>query len=321
MSFVRRLAVIAITGALVALGGASARADEPVPPPPAATRDVGTPNIPDELLDVGVDEKLDAELPRDAIFKDETGKAVQLGDLIDDKKPTMLILAYHSCPVLCGLIQNAVLDGLKEIAWSIGREFNVITLSVDPRDTVSLAAEKRTAMIGAYGRPEADKGWHFLVGDDQNIHRVANAIGWKYHYDERQGQYAHPSAVTLIKPGGRVARYLYGLEFNPTDLKLGLLEASEGKSIGTIDRVILYCYHYDPQDRKYTVVAMHVMQVGGGVTLVAMSAFLGVLWLAERRKKGSGPPDNDSKSRKDDPSSKPENPSPTAREGLAHVSP
>ncbi len=287
-------------GALFALSGGAARADgEQAAPPPAAsasaasgeTRDVGTPNIPDELLDVGVDEKLDSALPKDAIFKDETGKVVQLGDLLDERKPTMLILAYHSCPVLCGLIQNAVLDGIKQIGWSVGVDYNVITLSVDPRDTVALAAEKRTAMLGAYGRSGAENGWHFLVGDDQNIHRVADAIGWKYHYDERQGQYAHPSAVTLLKPGGRVARYLYGLEFSPNDLKLGLLEASEGKSISTVERVILYCYHYDPQDRKYSLVAMHVMQVGGGLTVLALGGFLGALWLAERRKnKKADPP-------------------------------
>lgn len=299
--------------------GGIARADGEAAPSAttAQVRDVGTPNVPDELLDVGVDEKLDGEPPKDAIFKDETGKVVQLGDVISGTKPTMLILAYHSCPVLCGLIQNAVLEGIKQIAWSVGQEYDVVTLSIDPRDTVSLAAEKRTAMLGSYGRPGAEQGWHFLVGDDQNIQRVAAAIGWKYHYDARQGQYAHPSAVTLLKPGGRVARYLYGLEFSPNDLKLGLLEASEGKSISTVERVILYCYHYDPQDRKYSLVAMHVMQVGGGITVVALGSFLGVLWLAERRKKG-GPPNTDgTKPGGDAPPTTPGFPGPTAREGLA----
>jgi len=189
-----------------------------------------------------------------------------------------------------------VLDGIKAIGWSVGVDYDIITLSIDPRDTVAAAAEKKAAMVGSYGRPEAAKGWHFLVGDEQNISRVASAIGWKYHYDERQGQYAHPSAITLLKPNARVARYLYGIEFSPQDLKLGLLEASEGKSISTVERIVLYCYHYDPQDRKYSLVAMHLMQLGGGVTLVLLSGFLGVLWLGDRKKsrkdgqKPSSPP-------------------------------
>lgn len=287
MSFFRRFGAMVLVS-VCTLAGTVAHADGTAPAPSASDDPYDRPNIPDELLDVGVDEKLDSEVPKDTIFKDESGKAVRLGDIVSETKPTMLILAYHKCPVLCGLVQNAALDAMKQIGWTAGKEYDVVTLSIDPRDTVSDAAEKRTAMLASYGRSEANQGWHFLVGDDQNIQRVAAAIGWKYHYDARQGQYAHPSAITLLKPGGRVARYLYGIEFAPNDLKLGLLEASEGKSISTVERVVLYCYHYDPQDRKYSLVAMHVMQIGGGVTLVAMGTFLGVLWLAEKRKKGGG---------------------------------
>lgn len=296
MNLARVIATLVLVGlgASLALGtGAAARADQA---PPAATRDPGPANIPPELMDIGVDEHLDAQVPLDTTFKDETGKVVQLKDYVDGKRPILLVLAYHTCPVLCSMVQNAVLEGIKAIGWSVGVDYDVITLSIDPRDTVSVAAEKKAAMVGSYGRPEAAKGWHFLVGDEQNISRVTSAIGWKYHYDERQGQYAHPSAVTLLKPNARVARYLYGIEFSPQDLKLGLLEASEGKSISTVERIILYCYHYDPQDRKYSIVAMHVMQVGGAITLVLLSGFLGVLWFGDRKKsrkdgqKPSSPP-------------------------------
>lgn len=288
---------IAVLGATLALGsGASARADEAPPVPNDTAIDPGPPNLPPELADIGVDEHLDAQVPLDATFKDETGKPVQLGDYVDGKRPILLVLAYHTCPVLCSLVQNAVLDGIKEVGWSVGVDYDIVTLSIDPRDTVAAAAEKKTAMIAGYGRPGAAKGWHFLVGDAQNISRVATAIGWKYHYDERQGQFAHPSAVTLLKPSGRVARYLYGIEFSPQDLKLGLLEASEGKSVSTVDRIVLYCYHYDPQDRKYSLVAMHLMQVAGGVTLVLLSGLLGALFYGGRKKspkdgpKSSPPP-------------------------------
>lgn len=296
----RRLAriVLGLVLALLALGmPGRARANDPALPGPD---NPGPPNMPDELLDVGIQEHLQGQLPGDATFQDESGKVVRLGDYFDGQKPTLLILAYHSCPVLCGLVQNAALESMKQVAWTAGVQYQVITLSIDPRDTVGTAADKRAAMLGAYGRAEAKDGWHFLVGDDANIHKVTDAVGWQYKFDKRQGQFAHPSAVTLLTPNGKVARYLYGIEFDPQDLRLGLLEASEGRSISTVDRIVLYCYHYDPQDRKYTLMATRVMQLGGVLTVLVFGTFLSVLWLRERRKpkgdkpdggRGSSPPD------------------------------
>ncbi len=241
--------------------------------------------VPPLLNDIGIDEHLDGQLPMDAMFQDDTGKAVRLGDLFDGKRPVLLVLAYHSCPVLCSLVQKAVVDGLKQIPWTIGKEFTVITLSFDPRDTVKVASDKKKELIGSYGRPGAAAGWHFLVGHDDQIHEVTKAVGWKYHYDEAQGQYAHPSAIMLVKPNGKIARYLYGIEYSPNDMRLGLLEASQGKSITTVDKIILYCYHYDPQGRKYSLFAMHVMQLAGAVTLVVFGGFLALLWARDRGKK------------------------------------
>jgi len=239
---------------------------------------------PPELFDVGVDEHLDAQVPLDAQFLDSTGKAVRFGDFIDGKRPVVLILAYHSCKTLCSFVQNSVLNAAKTIQWTIGVDYDIVTLSVDSADTVKIAAEKKAAMVGAYGRPQAATGWHYLVGTDENSKRVADAVGWKYHKDI-DGNIAHPAAVMLLKPNGKVARYLYGIEMSGNDLRLGLLEASEGKSITTAERILLYCYHYDPANRKYALLATHVMQIGGGITLLLVGFFIGGFWLRERRKK------------------------------------
>jgi protein SCO1/2 len=249
-------------------------------------------NTPKELKHVGVDEHLDAQLPLDAIFRDEAGKMVKLGDYFGDAgahggepRPAMLILAYHSCPVLCGMVQNAAATALKQIAWTAGKDFNVVVVSIDPRDTPETAQKKRAGIIGEYGRQGAEEGFHFLVGDKTQIDRVATAVGFQYEYDERQQQYAHPAVVMLAKPNGQVARYLYGLEYDPKDVRLGLLEASNGRSISTIDKIILYCYHYDPQDGKYSLMATRVMRLGGALTVLILGTFLGVLWARERRRK------------------------------------
>ena len=225
---------------------------------------------------------------------------VRLGDYFDGKHPVLLVLAYHSCPVLCGLVQNAKLESMKAIKWTAGDEYRVLTISIDPRDTVSIASTKRDNMLASYGRPEAKTGWHFLVGNAEQIHKVTDAVGWQYKFDERQGQYAHPSAVTLLTPSGKVARYLYGIEFDPNDLRLGLLEASEGRSITAVDRLILYCYHYDPQDRKYTLMATRVMQLGGVITMFTLGGFLAVMWIRERRKSRSGDGDGPSGTKQPD---------------------
>ena len=247
---------------------------------------LNTPNAgaPPDLFDVGVDEHLDGQVPLDTEFLDSTGKAVRFGDYIDGKRPIVLVLAYHTCKTLCSFVQNAVLEAAKNVQWTIGQEYDIVTLSIDSADTVKVAAEKKAAMVGAYGRPEAAKGWHFLVGTNENSKRVADAVGWKFHKDI-DGNIAHPAAVMLLKPNGRVARYLYGIEFSATDLRVGLLDASEGKNVTTAERILLYCYHYDPHDRKYALIATHVMQIGGGLTLLVVGFFVGGFWIRERRKK------------------------------------
>lgn len=253
---------------------------------PAIARD----NTPRELKHVGVDEHLGRSLPLDATFKDASGHMVRLGNVLPTSRPSVFLFAYHSCPVLCSMVQSGMTEAIKNVKWTVGREFDVIVLSIDPEDTPERARQKRDGLVERYGRDRGAAGWHFLTGNKAQIDRVAAAAGVEYTYDERQKQYAHPALVMLLTPDGRLGRYLYGLEFNPNDIRIGLLEASEGRSVSTVEKVILYCYHYDPQDGKYVLVATRVMQVGAGLTAIVLAIFLGGLWARERRRKGTEAP-------------------------------
>lgn len=240
--------------------------------------------IPPELEGVGVTEHLNEPLPLDAQFTDQTGKQVRLGDYWDGKRPVVFVFAYHSCPVVCSLVLNSVTTSLKQVNWTIGREYQVVTISIDPDESRERSAAKRAALLKDYNRPGAETGWHFLTGDAANIAKVTAGAGYRYRKDENG--YAHPPVLMIAKPNGDLARYLYGLEFPPNDIKLGLLEASEGRSVSTVEQLILYCYHYDPKGGKYVLVATRVMQVGGGITGLIVVLGLTLLWLNERRKGG-----------------------------------
>jgi protein SCO1/2 len=274
-------------------------------------------SMPRELEHVGVTEHLDGPLPLDTQFRDHTGAPVTLGKYFDGKRPVVLQFAYHTCPVVCGMITNNLAAGLKGVPWTAGEEFDVVTISIDPNESLERTAAKRTSILHEYGRGPGVKelqalqpnaggggsttslGWHFLVGSQASIDAVTKAAGFEYQYDERQKQWGHPSVVFVVKPNGHMARYLYGLEFPSNDLRLGLLEAAEGRHITTVEQVILYCYHYDPQGGKYVLVAQRVMQVGAGGVAVVLIAFLGLFWTKELVKKktskggGSGGPSSD----------------------------
>lgn len=241
--------------------------------------------MPREMEDVGVDEHLGGTLPLDAAFRDHTGKAVKLGDFFGGKRPVVLTFAYHSCPVVCSMILNNAAQGLRQIEWTIGQEFDVVTISIDPNESLEKAAQKRTSILNEYARAGVgnDVGWHFLVGDAGAIDAAKAAAGFRAQYDADQKQWAHPSVVMIATPDGKMARYLYGLEF-PNDLRLGLLEASNGRTMSTVDKLILYCYHYDPKGGKYVLVAQRVMQVGGGAVAVVLLSVLGAFWSRELLK-------------------------------------
>ena len=281
---VRALVTLLVVASLAASGTARAQSfteSGPVKASPAG--------MPKELEHIGVKEHLDQPLPLETEFSEHNGQPVRLKQYFDGKRPVVLLFAYHSCPVLCGMILNATVRSLVGNKWTAGKEFEVVVISIDPKDSQERTTAKRNSVIADYGRGaagEANNGFHFLLGTKTNIDRVADATGFSYEYDERQGQYGHPSVMMLVKPSGQMARYLYGLEFDPNDVRLGLLEASEGRSISTVEQIILYCYHYDPQGGKYVLVATRVMQVGGVATVQILGTVLAAFWIRERKKGG-----------------------------------
>jgi protein SCO1/2 len=241
--------------------------------------------LPREMQNVGVIEHLNGQVPGDTTFLDENGHPVRLGQYFDGRRPVVLNLAYSRCATLCNMVLNAAVRGLQETTWSVGEEFVAITISIDPRETPRVASERRGRVLAQYNRPSAARGWHFLTGSESQIRRVADAVGFQYRYDRAQDQYAHPAVTMLLTPDGKVARYLYGIQYKPTDVRVGLLEASQGRSISTVERLILYCYHYDPQGQGYVLWAMRVMRLGGALTLLVFGSFLTVMWQRERRRR------------------------------------
>ncbi len=239
---------------------------------------------PPELDGVGIHEHLNALMPRDVPMRDHTGRAVMFGDYFAGGRPALLVFVYHSCPMQCSLVLQGVVNSLRTIEWTVGRQFDAIVVSIDPRDTPSVAMERRTRSVGNYSREGSEPGWHFLVGTEPNIHRLTDAIGFNYRWFAPEQQYLHAAAIYLLTPTGRIARYLYGAGFDGRDLRLGLLEASEGRSISTVERFILFCYHYDPNGRRYVLFARRVMQIGGGLTVIALGGLLATLWLRDRRR-------------------------------------
>lgn len=242
--------------------------------------------MPPEMAHAGVTEHLDGQLPLDTTFRDHTGKAVKLRELFDGKQPVVLSFAYHSCPVVCSMILNQEAQGLRGVDWTLGKEYRAVTISIDPNESLEKTAQKRLSILREYARAGTgdDAGWSFLVGDQKAIDAVTQAAGFESQYDPDQKQWAHPSVVMVVKPDGRMARYLYGLEFPANDLRLGLLEAAEYRTITTVEQLILYCYHYDPKGGKYVLVARRVMQVGGSLVALVLFGFLGVFWAAEIRR-------------------------------------
>jgi len=239
---------------------------------------------PKELDGVGITEKLGESVSiQDLVFKNEDGQEVPFSTYFQTKKPVILTLAYYSCPALCGIVLNALTDGMKGMDWTAGNQFQVVNVSIDPRETPELAKEKKENYVRALGKPEAAAGWHFLTGQENQIKTLASQVGFGYRYDENKKEFAHGAGIFVLTPEGKVSRVLYGIQYRPTDLKLALLEASSGK-IGTIiDRIVLFCYSYDPQLRKYSMVFTRVLQAGALLTTLVLGLYLFLFWRKQRR--------------------------------------
>ncbi|MEM1417002.1 MAG: SCO family protein [Myxococcota bacterium] len=236
-----------------------------------------------DLIDV--EEKLEAQLPLDIAFTDHTGKSVRLRDYFDGERPVLLNFAYHTCPTLCSFVLDATVNVAKDLEWTAGDEFTIVTISIDPEETVEAAANKRREILAKYGRAEAERGWPFLVGDADAIEAATDAAGYRYFYNANQDQYMHPAAIMFMTPEGRFARYLYGIQFNAGDARFALLEAAEGRAVvNATERFLMYCYAYDAEANTYTLVAMNVMKAGGALTILVLGTFLTLMLRRDRRR-------------------------------------
>jgi protein SCO1/2 len=235
--------------------------------------------LPSALKEVGIDQKLNQPLPADAVFKDETGNEVKLGSYFG-KRPIVLSLVYYDCPMLCTQVLNGMIASFKTLSLNPGQDFDVISISFDPRETPALAASKKNTYVNylpASKRAGANTGWHFLTGNEENIRRVTEAIGFHYRFDQSTNQFAHASAIYVITPEGKLSHYFYGIEYAPRDLRLGLVEASQNKIGSAVDQLMLYCYHYDPETGRYGAVVMNMIRLGGVVTVFGIGLLLLVL--------------------------------------------
>jgi protein SCO1 len=240
------------------------------------------------LREVSIAQRLNEPVPPEIIFRDENGQTVHLGDYLGTK-PIVLSLVYFDCPALCTEVLNGELRTMKAITLNLGKDFDAITVSFEPKDTPELAKAKRDVYAGQYGRPGARENWHFLTGDQPSIDALTQAVGFHYAYDSASRQYAHAAAILVLTPHGRIARYYYGVQYPGRDVRLGLVEASEGK-IGTpTDHALLYCYQYDPATGKYGLVVMKVVRAAGVLTVLVLGIFMFVMFRRERNHP-SGPP-------------------------------
>lgn len=232
--------------------------------------------LPPALQDVRIDQKLDQQLPLDLVFRDENGQEVKLGQYFGHK-PVVLAFVYYDCPMLCTQVLNGMVTSFRVLPFQMGKEFDVVTISFDPRETPELAQKKKKIYVDYLPekmRAGATNGWHFLTGDQANIEKITDAAGFRYRWDEKTQQFAHASAVMVTTPHGKLSRYYYGIEYPARDLRLGLIESSANKIGSPVDQLLLYCYHYDPATGKYGAVVMNIMRVAGVITLLGIAAML-----------------------------------------------
>jgi protein SCO1/2 len=235
---------------------------------------------PELLKEVGVDQKLNDEIPLNLAFRDEHGRPVELAQFFGSK-PVILTLVYYNCPMLCTQVLNGLDRSLEVLPLEIGKDFNVVTVSINPTDRPVVAEAKQAMYAGMYRRPGAQYGWHFLTGDEPQIKQLADSVGFRYAYDPDSKQYAHASAIMLLTPAGKISRYFYGVSYPERDLRLGLVEASQGKIGSPVDAVLLFCYHYDPHTGKYGLLISRVLQLGGILTVLVGGIFLIFLFRGE----------------------------------------
>jgi protein SCO1 len=243
-----------------------------------------TEEMPKRLKGVDVIEHLGEQVPESLTFHDHDGKKVKLGDYLHAGVPVILTFNYSSCPMLCSLQLTAFVDGLKKLDFDPGKDFRILTVLLDPEETNESARRFRARYLSQYNRPGTEGGWTFLTGADENIRALAKSVGFSYSYNEVRKEYVHPAAIALLSPEGKVARYLYGLQYPDKTLRLGVVEASEGRVGTSLDRLVLFCFHYDSTEGRYAPIAARIMQIGGGISLVLLAGFLTVLIRRDKKR-------------------------------------
>ena len=239
--------------------------------------------IPAPLREIGFDQNIDHLVPLDVTFRDETGRAVQLGDYFG-KRPVVMVFAYYDCPMLCTQVINGLSTALNVLSLEPNRDFEIVAVSFNPKDTPATASAKKAIYLERYSRAGAAAGWHFLSGDQSSIDRLTKAAGFRYTWDDATKQFAHPTGVIVLTPEGKLARYLFGIEYGPRDLRFALVEASAGKVGTPVDSLLLYCYHYDPMTGRYGLMVMRTLRLAGIATVLALGSF--IIIMVRREKAG-----------------------------------
>lgn len=268
----------------VCAGAALAQPGQPAPAQPSYSLQDSSlkPALPGALQGVGIDQKLNQQIPLDLVFRDEAGRNVALSTFFQPKKPVLLVPVYYTCPMLCSQILTGVESALKAVSFNPGQDFEVVAFSFDPRDTPEIAAAKKENYLRLYRRPNTANGWHFLTGDESSVKALTDALGYHYKFDPKTNQYAHASGVMIATPDGHLSRYFYGVDYAPKDLRLGLVEASSDKIGSPVDQLLLFCYHYDPATGKYGAVSLNILRGAGAVFVLFGGVFLFILIRRER---------------------------------------
>ena len=255
--------------------------------PAQGLAEAGTPasTMPGILGKVGIDQRIGESVPLDLIFTDESGRDVRLGEYFG-QRPVILALVYYECPMLCTQVLNGLVSALGVMTFEPGREFEVVAVSINPKEGPGLASQKKAAYMERYKRPHTAGSWHFLTGSEESIAKLADAVGFRYQYDEEIKQFAHGAGIEVLTPKGTLSKYFYGIEFSARDIRLGLIEAAEERIGTAIDDMLLFCYHYDPATGKYGAAVLGLVRLGAIATVVAFLAFLTV---SLRRERSSGP--------------------------------
>ena len=292
ISAVLKLTLLLSLGVLLISGIAAAQKSEHYNSPLYSPRtydpsQTGVSNGMPPILDkVGIEQKLDAQMPLDAVFKDEKGNSVKLSDFFNSGRPVILALVYYECPMLCNEVLNGLTGSLKGMSFEAGKDFDVLAISFDSRENEKpdLAKNKKASYLARYGREGAENGWHFLTGTQPEIDKVTNAVGYNYKFDESSNQFAHAGGIMILTPEGRVSRYFYGIDYAPKDLKFGIMDSAQSKIGNPVEQLYLYCFHYDPATGKYGLVILRVLRLMGVATILGLGVLFFVFWRRNKNK-------------------------------------